>query len=66
MPYTAPLEVQWNFAEKLYREFINGNTELEEFLKKVETPTLVMSEKNSRTATGRLKNILIPSKFTMR
>jgi len=42
MPYTAPLEVQWNFAEKLYREFINGNTELEEFLKRVETPTFVM------------------------
>ena len=40
--YPNPLEVQWNFAEKLYRDFIGKNKQVEEFLRKVRTPTLVM------------------------
>jgi ornithine decarboxylase len=40
--YPNPLEVQWDFAKKLYRDFIENDKRVEEFLETVKTPSLVM------------------------
>jgi len=42
MSYPNPLAVQHRFAKKLYGEFVSDKPQLEEFLKEVETPSLVM------------------------
>ena len=47
MPVSSytPQEFQRSFAKKLYKEFINSNPTLEDFLREVKTPALVLSKK---------------------
>ena len=42
MSFVNPLHLQWQFARKLYSEWIGENPQLEEVLKGVDTPTLVI------------------------
>ena len=42
MSFVNPLHLQWQFARKLYSEWIGVNPQLEEVLKGVDTPTLVI------------------------
>jgi len=45
MSFVNPLKVQWNFAQKLYGEFLKSNPSSEDFLRTVKTPSLVMSKR---------------------
>jgi ornithine decarboxylase len=40
--FSNPKEVQWKFAEKLYKEFTQDRPDLPQLLEKVDTPTLVI------------------------
>jgi len=42
MSFVAPLDIQWKFAHKLYKNWTEDREELKGFLRKVGTPTLVI------------------------